>query len=221
MRRPVVQMLFLAGLLCFGQPVFGGTLYSNLGSGSDVYDRNIDAPVYGSASAAGFYETWAFPFTPVASGAVAQLDIPLVHLAGTDSVIVELLADASGTPGTVLESWTVTDLADVRTCCTLKTLSGTASLTAGAPYWITVLPGANDTFAYWPLNSTSTVGPLYVDFGSWGYLSDTYNTLGAFEIRDTQAAPEPASFALVAGALAIVAGLRRRYAPAGRRRTLF
>ncbi len=227
MRRLVVQTLFLAGLLCCGQPSFGGTLYSNLGSGSNVYDPNNNYGVGGAYSPLfGGYNAWAFSFTPDTSGPVAQIDIPLWQYGGPDSVVLELLGDASGAPGTVLESWTVPVLPQVGmgiTCCTLETVlgSGTSSLTAGTQYWIAVLPGTDSTWVAWPRNSTSALGTAYSDYGS-GYLNDGSGwPLGAFEIRDTAATPEPASFALVAGALVIIARARWRHADLPARRSTF
>ena len=80
-----------------------------------------------------------------------------------DSVIVKLLNDSGGLPGGVLQSWSITGLPMIDSCCTLQTLMATGStpLVSGTPYWVAVLPGANDTLAEWNEVNDTPLGTVY------------------------------------------------------------
>jgi hypothetical protein len=86
----------------------------------------------------GFVEWWhAAAFTPSADATATKVTVSIGYLAGAGSIILSLNADNGGIPGTVLEQWTLGDLGQSGTCCSVqsKKVSGIA-LTAGQQYWI-------------------------------------------------------------------------------------
>jgi hypothetical protein len=186
-------------------------LYSNLGSGSTVYQGG-----------AGWYVDTnykpAFSFTASSTDYLTELDIALSSSSGTNAVTVELLNDSSG-PGTVLESWAVGNLPLFNTTSTtLQTLTSTGGveLVSGDTYWIAMLPGGSDTYAVWNWNSTSATGTQYENEGSgWAEYATDVPT-GAVEVLGTSETPtptpEPGTFALLgSGLLGLAGALRRKY----------
>ena len=212
-RTHSASIICAAAALIWCGPAFGGILYSNLGPAGNVHSTFTFDGVFGSSTGSG-YIALAWIFTPVVSGVDAQIDLGLGYLSGTNSVTVELLTSSKTefgeVPGTEMESWTANNLPNYGTCCDLVTLHGTSSLTAGMQYWLAVLPGANDTQVAWLINTTGVSTPGAVNGSSVWSPWPPGLTSGAFDIADTTGAPEPATYVLTAGALAIFARLRRR-----------
>jgi hypothetical protein len=183
-------------------------LYSNLGSGSTVYDGS-------SGWIAGTSYDPAFSFTPASTDYLTELEIALSSYSGTNAATVELLNDSSG-PGTVLESWTASGLPSSGTSSTtLQTLTSTGGieLVSGDTYWVAVLPGASNTDAVWNFNSAGATGTLYGTLGS-GWVNEGSKTTGAYEVLGTSetVTPEPGTFALLgSGLLGLAGAMRRKY----------
>ena len=83
---------------------------------------------------------------------------------GPDAVDIDLYADASGVPGTLLKSFNATNLTGNAGCCGFavgKDKQG-IPVTGGTPYWIAVTTDANgtDTFANWMFNSSDQLDAL-------------------------------------------------------------
>jgi hypothetical protein len=101
----------------------------------------------------------ALSFTPTTTSTFDAVLLPLAYNFGTNSVNVSLTADASGHPGTTLESFSLTGLPTFPTGAVYQLNSVTDPLlTAGDTYWITFSPGASDTLASWFQNSTGVIG---------------------------------------------------------------
>jgi hypothetical protein len=216
--------LMLTGLLalCIGPACYADNLvfYSTLGSGADVYDSSNNGwPIYGAASpdGPGYQYALADPFTPINTGYFTELDIALSYVNGDNSVVVDLMSNEIPLgPGSVLDSWVVSDLPPTQTCCTLQMLSSTAStpllLTANTPYWVAVFPGGSDTYAGWDTNSTGVDTTIYANYGN-GWTIDSGGPAGAFEVQgDTSLAPEPSTLSLFGTGLLGLAGWLRRKA---------
>jgi hypothetical protein len=102
----------------------------------------------------------AMPFTPTVTASLTTIELPLgVDLVpGTNKFVVELQADAGGSPGAVLESFTVTNTPyEFSPTESLSVCTSTFHpvLSAGVKYWLAVYPGAADTSGGW--NWTSPV----------------------------------------------------------------
>ena len=211
MRRNFVPLLGVAVAICAVSHAGAAILYDNLGSSPNLYDGTRGWSVSGPLSGLGVYVETAQTFTPSTSAIFSELDIALTSYSGTNSVIVELLNDSGGLPGGVLQSWSITGLPAIDSCCTLQTLMATGStpLVSGTPYWVAVLPGAGDTLAEWNEVNDTPLGTVYqYANGAWnGYVG---LRLGAYEVQGT-AGPEPAMLLPCAVVLlGLFARLRKR-----------
>lgn len=220
----IPRNLSLALLVCLLVPCVGqkcladSVVYSNLGTGADVYNGFAFSAILGSSGEGshGLASYTAESFTPANSYHFTELEVALAYFGfGTDSVTVDLMSDAGG-PGTVLESWSVSNLAAPSTCCTLQTLSGNGSilLDAGTPYWLAINLGDDTTDAGWNDNTTGASGTIAINRGSGWVLDGPVNDIGAFEVDGIPAAstiPEPSTLVLLgSGLLGFVGTLRRR-----------
>jgi hypothetical protein len=111
------------------------------------------ATISGPKSPPLFIEWWhAAAFTPTADATVKKIVVSIGYLSGNvTSVILSLNADNAGIPGDELVQWTVNDLGDAGTCCTVQTKSSSGvPVTAGQQYWIVVSTGPDsDVNASW------------------------------------------------------------------------
>jgi hypothetical protein len=185
--------LAAAGLFSLGT-AWCGVVYSNLGTGSNLYDPSV---FYGVTSSS--YPS--FSFTPANTVTMTGLDIPLARISA-DSATVSLMNDANGVPGsTTLQSWNLAGLPYPGSSSALQNLSVSGSLTlfAGTPYWVMVSTPA--VSVGWNLNNTGAVGTLvWEDQVGNGHV-DGIQTMGAFRVwGDEVAAPEPGTGAYVLGA---------------------
>lgn len=191
-------------------------LYNNLGSGS-TYNANSMWTVSGAGSFLGEQYEPAFSFTPASTDYLTELEMALSYGSGTNSVTVELMTDSSG-PGTLLESWTVDNLANwsdgSSTILQTLTSTGGVELLSGDTYWIAVLAGGTDTFAGWNMNSTGATGTAYENTGS-GWVNEEEAVTGALEVMGNSGEspiPEPGTFVLLgSGLLGLAGALRRKY----------
>jgi hypothetical protein len=117
------------------------TIYSNLGTGTDVYYDSNGWLILGKDAAFG-EEVWiGFPFTPKASATATEVRTGLnYYSSGTNTFSVSLNADASGLPGKVLFSGTVKNVPTWPACCQLATIKSSkgAKLKKGTQYWVVV-----------------------------------------------------------------------------------
>jgi hypothetical protein len=173
-----------------------------------IASYSLDGTSVGEASVAS-------QFVAAAGGFVSDLIMPIgaVDPGRYGGLNVDLLEDNGGTLGTVLESWFMTPTNNIGTWSLPITLSGdgSASLTAGATYWVSVVPTSQYFTGCWYINDANGQGVLgeggniaYTNGSStWNY---SHGTLPAFEV-DVTAAPEPAS--LVALSLGALLALKR------------
>ena len=208
-----ISVLILASIIAVctaGSALAGTVVYSNLNTDPTALYSGTAYVVSGPASTTQQYLGVASAFTPSITVTFTELDMGLQYFSGTNLFTVELLSDASGSPGSMLESWSVNNALSSQ-CCILQVLAGTGltTLNGGSQYWIAVLPGAVDTFVGWNLNNTGDIGNFDGTVGS-GWINDSPSTKGAFEVQGS--VPEPASAALVlaGGLLGILFGRRKR-----------
>ena len=200
-----MRALVFLGVVALSLPARIGhaaTIYSDLGAGNS-YSSSIWI-VQGSGIFPGLYED-ADPFTPLFSGALTQIDVPLECQGPSCSVTISLDSDSAGLPGGILASWTLSGLPVSGTLETV-TASSPVSLSAGTQYWIVLSPPFSSSGAGWFTNDIGVSG-MYQNTGSgWAALSGSFTiTAGAF---DVQGVPEPSSIRLFAGGMGILALLK-------------
>ncbi len=163
------------------------TIYSNLGTGTNVYNGIAGTGILGLHVPNMLYPEWlADSFVPTADHVVTQIQVGVTWVQGPNGVILSLAADnPSGGPGQPLKSWRLPNLPVFGTCCTLQTVTLTTPIpvTAGATYWIVLrTPDANQsTWAVWNDNFNELNGPLWNNLG-FGWIDEGMQAQGAFGV---------------------------------------
>ena len=122
------------------------------------------------------FQTWvAEAFTPTADATVTKIETSAGRQSsGSGGFEISLYSDASGVPGTVLQTTHVTNLPQYGQCCDVSTatFSTGVPVTAGAQYWVVVSTTSQDPDIYaWAFNSTNmSAQPA----ASWCKGSSTY-----------------------------------------------
>lgn len=198
--KSILAVLGLAGFICIG-PVRGSqVVYSTLGSSAPDYNASQGLLITGASLPPG-YGGLAVPFVPSGNYEISFMDFALIYFSGTNSALVELTGDASGMPGAVLGSWTVSG---VPNAYALAGLPVSVSVTAGLQYWVAIQPEASDTVLAWAYNTQGISSEYGATKDGTTYSIATY-TLPAFDILGSPV-PEPSTFMLGIAAAALLAG---------------
>lgn len=165
------------------------------------YQDNVGYTIAGTNE--GGYHAVAFSFQPTKTAAVGYINLAAFYSFGTNSFVVDLKSDNSGTPGLVLESFT-TQLDSTGKDYVTLTSSLHPLLQQGTTYWLEVLPGASDTLGGWNDDSSGVTGTEFQQFNSSGTSTGkNFNVPeGGYQIADLNgftATPEPASLTLLGG----------------------
>ena len=112
----------------------------------------------------------AAPFTLPATQSLSNISLALAYVSGSNGVTVSLTNNSSGVPGTVIESWSVSNL-PVTTPEPLTTVVSklNPTLQAGQTYWVEVEPLAADTVVSGSDNNQGLNGGLDINNGSGFY----------------------------------------------------
>lgn len=206
----------------------GNVIYSDLGTGSNVYNTSSNSwGVQGSANAfsPGLADGIAALFMAQGSGseAVGQIDLGMWNFSGLQSFTASIWTDVAGKPGAQVSGalWSLAATNAYPGCCALASVTGISgvSLTGGQQYFMVLQPVSysDNSSNAWIYNSQSVSGDMQstTNGTTWSDLGTTSN-FAAFDViggsSTAPSAPEPASFALGGFGLAALVMLRRRRA---------
>jgi len=154
-------------------------------------------------------------FVPTTTVALSQIAVVLSTTFGTNSVIVMLLPDVSGLPGTTaIETWSVTGLGGNPA---VSFLSSTVNpnLAAGTQYWIAAFPGAPDTVAVWSFANSPGLG-AFSQSGGVTWTASTCCLPPVVQVSGTTPVtpvPEPTTIVLLSTGLVCGLLTRRKAVP--------
>lgn len=157
-------------------------IYSNLGTGTDVYYDNDGWLILGKSAAFG-EEVWiGFPFTTKAAVTATEVKTGLnYYSSGTNSFSVSLNADKSGLPGKVLFKGTAKNLPTWPACCQLSTIKSKSGvkLKAHTQYWVVVYTSdktQTTSEGVWDWSYNQAQGTQAYNINETGWLTETVTT---------------------------------------------
>jgi len=157
-------------------------------------------------------------FTASLTATLTSIDIAAKVISGTTSFTVKIANDSSNSPGTVIESMTITSIPSTAAVVT-ATSSLNPTLTSGTKYWLEVV-GAGSASGSWFNNSQSALGNRSTSSnGGSAWTTGSLSVLPAFDINGTAgtSSPEPSSAVLLFVPLgAVIAYQRMKAAKSGR-----
>jgi len=145
------------------------TIYSDLGTGTNVYLPNIGWSVTGPEVAGGKVDS-ATPFTPKRNFNLVLIKVAVLTASGTNGVTLSLNHDSSGAPGTAIKTWNLVNLPPFPGCCKLDLarLRKTVRVKKGVQYWLVASTDktTQDASDSWNMNSRSIFGTVGQRFGN-------------------------------------------------------
>ena len=162
------------------------TIYTNLGTGTNVYNGAAGTGVLGKNVPNQPFPEWvANGFTPTANHTVTEIQVGVSWVQGENSVILSLNEDNGGKPGKTLYITQFTNLPTFGTCCTLQTATLTTGVpvTQGTQYWVVLRtkPTNQGTWNVWNNNFKDLQGPFSNSLGN-GWFQQSTQELGAFAV---------------------------------------
>jgi hypothetical protein len=167
------------------------TIYSDLGTGTNVYLSGIGWSVTGPQVSGGKVDT-ATPFTPKRNFNLVLIKVAVLTVSGTNGVRLSLNRDHNGAPGTALKAWNLANLPAFPSCCKLDLarLTTTIRVNKGVQYWLVASTSKTmqDSSDSWNMNSRSIFGTVGQRFnnGSWQVTKGSA-LLPAFSVLGTPA----------------------------------
>jgi hypothetical protein len=183
---------------------------------------NLYGPVpvgVGAIPLPGIFQFSAVNFTPAVDSVVTGLEAPVAVAAGPPEIDVFLLADAGDLPGSVIETYHVTDAPPAAGPIARLPIASVLNpvLYSGTQYWVAVTGGTSSTFALWAL-TVFTGDPIpggatrVIDQGvDFGWVRN-FGTRNPALVVYGMAIPEPGSRLLLVSGAALLWYARRRAA---------
>ena len=194
-------------------------IFSNLGS-NDSYNGSTGW-TEGTPNGGADYFINGSAFTVGATSLnLSTIEVAVGILQGTNQLTIDLDADSGGSPGSVIESFTINSAMPPFGSFSSGNLVTATSvlnplLTAGSQYWVVLsVPNDGTTWAAWNQNSIGDTGG-FAQGDNGSDLVGSTNIRGAMRITGLSSVPEPSSMVMVStGAFVILGyGLRRRRIP--------
>lgn len=162
------------------------TIYSNLGTGTNVYNAISGTGVLGRNVPNQPFPEWvANGFTPTANHTVTEIQVGVTWVEGPNLVILSLNEDNGGKPGKTLYITQFSNLPTFGACCTLQTATLTTGVpvTQGTQYWVVLRtsPTNQGTWGVWNNNFKDLQGPFSNSLGN-GWFQQSTQELGAFAV---------------------------------------
>jgi hypothetical protein len=140
------------------------SIYGNIGTAypKGAYWCCEGFTITGPTAISGFPEFWsAAAFTPTANHTVIKIEVAAGYVEGTNGLVLALYNDASGVPGTLIKAFSVSNLPNFGSCCTVVSATDKAgvAVTAGTQYWVVLKTNSKEsnTYAAWNVNDTDEV----------------------------------------------------------------
>ena len=158
------------------------TIYSTLGTGSNVYSTLSGFGVLGTNTGQMLPEMVANGFRPKADHVVTEVQVGATHYQGTNVLVVSLNADNNGAPGKALRTWHFSNLPVIWSCCTLQTGKYAKGIPVkkGKLYWVVLRPEKQfqDTWDIWADNFAEKQGHYFSNNTGTGWQT-SYQVLSA------------------------------------------
>jgi hypothetical protein len=216
-QRIVGTLVVLSGLFASAET----TLFSNLVEpggqyGPDSVDwGSPSGPLPGNRRGAA-----AVRFSVTADSILSSFQAPIFVRSGPDDVLAYLLNDASGVPGSVIETYEVSNLPPDRRLTAIRSVLRPV-LAAGEAYWFAMSPNPQ-SFGGWALTKFQGSPISSSNFAVAGVIGDPQSTWilgnggpgsreGTLVVTGEEAVPEPGT--LAAGCLSVLAMLARLRKP--------
>lgn len=217
-----IELCFDAGVraCACSLPASGSVLFSDLGTGNNVYDTNSDTWEVAGSGIFGSSPSEADLFTVTGSGSlpVTQIDLAVENFVGPNTFYASIWTDNAGIPGTEVSGayWSLTTSLPIPgICCGLVSVGGTTgvNLSGGQQYFLVLGPLSlsDHSLNGWIFNNQGVTGlELQSQDGGNSWKSIGIQTLGAFDILGGPTTPEPATFGIMLlGTLALIVATKK------------
>lgn len=145
-------------------------IYSNLGTGKNVYNGSVGNGVVGPKAGQDHWVWVGNGFRPKADHTVTEIQVGVTYVQGTNGVTMSLNDDNHDRPGKALHTWQFVNLPKFGTCCRLQTgkLTKGIKVKKGKVYWVVLRTSAKtqNTWDVWNYDFNGQQGLFSVTNGS-------------------------------------------------------